>query len=207
MDEFIHKTSQAIGWFLALDTHNKLILGGGFLALMLLLNWLWKKSRDRGSTERVEAPRAYIIPAAPRPQPSYGPVDEDITEFKDVHYHALPMMSQTEINFWCLLYQAAPGYHIFPQVATSALLNAQSSDPDHFRAALRAYSTTRIDFVISDAKLNIVALVELDDKSHDDKKEKDRRRDFITGQAGYRTVRFDCRKWPNVEQIKKKIFG
>lgn len=207
MNEFIHKTSQTIDWFVGLDNASKLILGGGFLALMLLLNWLWNKARSEKPAKR-ETTRAYFIPTvSPPPQPYFGPVNDDITEYEDVRYHARPLMSPAEINFWCLLYQAAPGYHIFPQVSAGALLSAQSPGPEHCRAALRALPGAAIDFVICDTKLNVVALVELNENTHDDAKEKDRRKDLITGQAGYRTVRFDCHPWPDVEQIKKNIFA
>lgn len=207
MNEFIHKTSQAIGWFLGLDNASKLILGGGFLALMLLLNWLWNKARSERPAKR-ETSRAYFFPvSSPSYRPCPGPADDDITEYKDVRYYSRPLMSRMEVNLWRLLYQAAPGYHIFPQVSLSALLTAQSSDPGHLRAALRALAGAAIDFVICDTKLNVVALVELNENDRQDTQEKNRRLDFITGQAGYRTARFDCHLWPDVAEVKKKIFG
>jgi len=208
MDDIINKLSQFLAWLKTLDSENFLILAGGLIAFLFLLNWLWKKGRDRGTTERSgPSSRPYAIPSQPLYPPKRSSVGNgDIRQYNDVSYKALPLMSQTEINFWCLLYEAAPGYHIFPQVAASALLTIESPDPQHFKDVLKVYSASRIDFVVCDAQLNVVALVELDDRSHDDKKEKDGQRDFISGQAGYKTVRFDCRQWPNVEKIKKKIF-
>ena len=188
MDWLKHKANELAHWFLSLDNEGKLICGGVLLVLIVLLLKPRRRSRRDGYRDR-----------------NYRAVD-DFTVYQDVRYLRLPFMSQTEINFWGLLVRAAAGYHIFPQVATSALLNIESPEPKHFRTVLRAFSTTRIDFVICDAQLRVVALVELDDVSHDDKKEKDRRRDFITAQAGYKTVRFDCRQWPSVEQIRKRIF-
>ena len=204
MDKYIHKASQALSWVTALDMQNKLILLGGFLALMWLLNWLWKRGLDRESRPKTRRSGPRIILA---PKQRVALPDEDFTRYNDVSYSPQPLMSRTELDFWSLLYKAVPGHHIFPQVATSALLNAASPNSDHFRVVLRAFSTTRIDFVICDNTLKVVALVELDDKSHDDKREKDRRRDFITAQAGYKTVRFDCRQWPDVEEVRKKILG
>lgn len=133
--------------------------------------------------------------------------DEDITTFKDMRYKSSPLMSPTEIRFWRILYQAVPGYHIFPQVAINALVDVESENSDHFRKVLRAFNTFRADFIVCDANLKVLAIVELDDRSHDARRDKDNRRDYVTTQAGYKTVRFDCRSWPTVERIKTAILG
>lgn len=129
----------------------------------------------------------------------------DITKCRNVIYQSLNLMSHTEFNFWLLLRKALPECHIFPQIATSALLTVQTDNRSLWWDILRRYNTTRIDFVICDSNLAVLALVELDDQSHDQKKSKDRERDYITSQAGYRTVRFDCRNWPDSARIRKEL--
>jgi hypothetical protein len=130
---------------------------------------------------------------------------DDITIYRDVDYSPLPIMSEPEKSFWILLRKALPGYFIFPQVSTNALVGARSNNPRHFWNVINRFNTTRIDFVICNKQMIVVCLVELDDKSHDGKEDKDMLRDFITKNAGYKTLRFDCRSWPSAEQIRKKM--
>ncbi len=130
---------------------------------------------------------------------------ESLAKYRQVSFKALPLMSRTEYNFWQLLMKSLPGYYIFPQVATNALLNIQTDNRALFWEILNKFNTTRIDFVVCDPQLAVLALIELDDQSHDRKKDKDRERDFITGQAGYQTIRFDCRQWPDSTAIRRSL--
>jgi very-short-patch-repair endonuclease len=119
--------------------------------------------------------------------------DNNIQNYQDVTYSQLPIFSPTEHNFFLLL--------------TRALLNAYSDNSRHLRTAYQHYNTTRIDFVLFDKNFKALCLIELDDQSHDQKQDKDIERDFITKQAGYKTIRFDCRRWPTVDIIRNKILG
>lgn len=142
----------------------------------------------------------------PAPKPASKPGREmDIFTCRNVIYQPLALMSRTEANFWRLLRKALPGYHIFPQIATSALLTVQTDNKEHFGNILRKFESTRVDFVVCDHQLAVLALIELDDQSHDPKKDRDRERDFITSKAGYRTVRFDCRNWPDVACVRQRL--
>jgi very-short-patch-repair endonuclease len=56
------------------------------------------------------------------------------------------------------------------------------------------------DFVVCDSsKLEIVAIVELDDRTHSSAK--DRYRDDLTKAAGYQTIRFQSRQKPTETEI------
>ncbi|WP_457350897.1 DUF2726 domain-containing protein [Sphingomonas sp. UYP23] len=60
--------------------------------------------------------------------------------------------------------------------------------PGHYLRTRYKFSSKIVDFVIEDrASGAILALVELDDRSHD--AARDRQRDAMTASAGYRTVR------------------
>lgn len=128
---------------------------------------------------------------------------ENLTKLLDVNYLPLKIMTKTEIQFFEILKQTLNEYYIFTQVCTSAILKATSRNHSNFLKAKNTYNRTFIDFVICDENLEIIALIELDDKTHDNKKEKDTIRDYITAKAGYKTIRFDCRKMPNANDIKK----
>lgn len=197
MNDFI---SQAVyyfhivlNWLQGISTGNWIAFGVGLLAAKIFLS-------GKGGGRKRYSPRRRSGPGS-----SYG--DEDITKFKDMRYKSCPLMSPTEIRFWRILHQAAPGYQIFPQVAINALVDVESENSDHFRKVLRAFNTFRADFIVCDASLQVLAIVELDDSSHDARRDKDHKRDYVTTQAGYKTVRFDCRSWPTVERIKAAIFG
>ena len=81
------------------------------------------------------------------------------------------------------------------QVSFNALVTAKSMQ-------LRAkFNRLYTDFVVLDQELNVLAIVELDDKSHrrPDIKEKDIARDQILISAGYTVIRYT--KIPTAEQI------
>lgn len=196
MDEYLsqaaHYFNLVLNWLRGISTDNWIAFGLG-----LLVAWLFLKGK--GGRGRSSHRRRY--------RGGFTNDNYDISKFTDMVYKPCPLMSPTEIRFWRVLYQAVPGYQIFPQVAINALVDVESENSEHFRQVLRAFNTFRADFIVCDANLRVLAIVELDDKSHDDRRVKDQRRDFVTTQAGYRTVRFDCRDWPTVERIKTAIFG
>ncbi|HEX8784796.1 MAG TPA: DUF2726 domain-containing protein, partial [Telluria sp.] len=63
----------------------------------------------------------------------------------------------------------------------------------------------RVDYVVCTRRCEVVAVVELDDKTHS--RAKDELRDARLEQAGIRTVRFQARNKPKVEAIRTMILG
>lgn len=114
-----------------------------------------------------------------------------------MHYPR-PLLTGSERSFLNLLQAAVPEYFVFPQVCMGALVDP----PGYFHGAQRIrarvpYQSKMVDFVVYDGKKNeVVALVELDDYSHDSEEERDANRDAITTEAGYATVRVDGRRLP-----------
>jgi very-short-patch-repair endonuclease len=54
--------------------------------------------------------------------------------------------------------------------------------------------------------MKVLAIIEIDDKTHDLKAEKDIERDHRLAEAGYKTIRFDCRKaMPTQESLRAAI--
>src|SRR5262249_40990185 len=104
-------------------------------------------------------------------------------------------------EFFHRLQRALPAYRVFPQVSFAALMTDDSALSRQARWSLRARFDRKIaDFVICDARsLKVVALVELDDRTHDVRA--DRNRDAITKAAGYQTFRFESKAKPSEQEI------
>ena len=61
-----------------------------------------------------------------------------------------------------------------------------------------------VDFAIVDDEYRIVALVELDDSTHD--ADRDAECDRMTGMVGYLTIRYDNRDKPEPEEIREDFW-
>lgn len=62
----------------------------------------------------------------------------------------------------------------------------------------------RVDYAIYTRDLKLIAIVELDDRTHN--RVKDRQRDLYVASAGIRTVRFESSNRPGVAEIHATIF-
>ena len=118
-------------------------------------------------------------------------------------YRARKLMSENELEFFGRLTKAVPEYFVFPQVAMSAILQANSTDrKTAYRDFLRI-AQQRVDYLVCKTDGNIVAVVELDDKTH--KAAKDKGRDERLRQAGLRTLRFESRSKPAVDVLRAAL--
>jgi hypothetical protein len=112
-----------------------------------------------------------------------------------------PLLTPNETEFFHRLQRALNGYHVFPQVAFGALLTDDGQLRSQARWSVRAKFDRKIaDFVICErGSLKIVALIELDDRTHS--ASADRQRDAITKAAGYQTFRFQSKQKPSEAEI------
>ena len=104
---------------------------------------------------------------------------------------AKTLLTNAESQFLTKLEIALPAYRIMTQVSMGALLQPKRDIPDQKERlrARNAYSQKIVDFVIADRHhCHVVAIVELDDKSHE--ADRDARRDAMLESAGYKIVRF-----------------
>jgi hypothetical protein len=120
-------------------------------------------------------------------------------------YRCRKFMTDNEEEFFGRLVVALPDHYIFPQVAMSALLDAASSDKKEAHSDRMSIAQQRVDYVVCTRRCEVVAVVELDDKTHS--RAKDELRDARLEQAGIRTVRFQARNKPKVEAIRSMILG
>ncbi|WP_321820823.1 MULTISPECIES: DUF2726 domain-containing protein [unclassified Burkholderia] len=115
------------------------------------------------------------------------------------------IMTAAELKFFRQLVATLPDVWVFPQVAFAAVLKPTTKGREYWRA-FGKISQKRIDFVLYGYEMNLIAVIELDDSSHDRKTEDDRKRDALLKHAGIRTLRFDVRRWPSNEAIRSAVY-
>lgn len=112
-------------------------------------------------------------------------------------YYSKRVITQFESKMFYRLKQAFPEYHVLAQVAFSALIT-------HTNFKIRAKFNRKVtDFVLLDEKLEVIAIIELDDPSHIGKEEEDAQRDAMLESAGYRVYRFT--DIPSLKCLRKTI--
>lgn len=112
-----------------------------------------------------------------------------------------PLLTPNETQFFHRLQRALPAYLVFPQVPFAALLTVDRKLSGKARWSIRARFDRKIaDFVVCERlSLKVIAIIELDDRTHDAKADRDR--DAITKAAGYQTFRFQSKKKPSEAEI------
>lgn len=112
-----------------------------------------------------------------------------------------PLLTDNEQEFFQRLKEAARAarLEVYPQVAMGALMVAKG------KQSRFAFAQKIVDFVLVDDKGKVLALIELDDRMHDRKR--DRARDAMTKEAGYKTLRYESRSRPSVDGLVSDFKG
>lgn len=114
------------------------------------------------------------------------------------------ILTRNETEFFQRLRKAAPELYIFPQVAFRAIIRPTAPYPSRSHARqLAMIGSKHCDFLLCLSNLDIVGIIELDDSHHD--KAQDAKRDALTSQVGYRTLRYESRQRPSVEELRQDI--
>lgn len=121
-------------------------------------------------------------------------------------FKAKALLTSNEMEFLARLEAAAPELRFFPQVAMGALLDpaVPRSDGKAYYRLRGMFSQKIVDFVVqrrSDGA--IVAIIELDDRTHDSSK--DTKRDKMLQSAGYRIVRWHSKTKPDSAAIRAEL--
>lgn len=119
------------------------------------------------------------------------------------NYKRRALMTDNELEFFGRLVAALPDHYIFPQVSMGALLEPTSADKKQAHSDRLRIAQQRIDYVVCNKRCEVVAVVELDDKTHS--RAKDKVRDERLEQAAVRTVRFQSRQKPAAEVIRATV--
>ena len=118
------------------------------------------------------------------------------------------VLTDNETEFLGRLQRALPDYEIWPQMSMGALMepSVPRSHPDYW--AIRSQFDRKIcDYVIarkgSAHGTGVLAIIELDDRTHDPRK--DAVRDAMLKSAGIRTIRYESRAKPSEATIREQI--
>lgn len=215
MDQVTNFFTRIADWFKDVSPQTLIIMGLVIFIVIFLINWTRKyvadsleaqarkEERERQAKLRVSRVPPGRAKSQPAPANPSAALSDDITAYKDVVYAPAPLVTPEDLAIWPLLSQAAPGCHIFPQVALSRLIQAQCPDRDRLRNVLKFIADLKADFVICGPGLEVLALVEL---TAGEPGVKARKKEAIAGLAGYRCLFLDGRKPPTVDQLKQMIF-
>lgn len=116
------------------------------------------------------------------------------------NYQRRMLVTGNELEFYGRLMRAYPEGHVFPQVAMSALIEPKSGSEKSKLAAFRQISQKRCDYIITDKRLQVLVVVELDDSTHDARR--DAQRDRRLSSAGIPTLRWNSREKPDLAEIR-----
>jgi hypothetical protein len=124
----------------------------------------------------------------------------------EAKFKAKPLLTANELEFLGRLEAAAPELRFFPQVAMGALMEpaVPRSDRRGYYRLRGMFSQKIVDFVAqSRADGSVLAVIELDDRTHDS--DKDARRDAMLQSAGYRIVRWNSKAKPDGAAIRAAL--
>ncbi len=122
-------------------------------------------------------------------------------------FRSRPLMTDNEIEFFARLEKALPDCKVFSQVAMSGVLDVTLPKTHQAYWRVRsAFDRKRMDYVVCTREgAHLIAVVELDDRTHDP--QKDANRDAMLASAGIRTVRFPSHPRPSAMEIRAEVLG
>lgn len=94
------------------------------------------------------------------------------------------LLTKNESAMFNRLTEAAPEAVVLAQVSFGALITATS------KGARNRFDRKIADFVICNRAHQVLAVIELDDSSHQGKEDRDASRDRLLTDAGYRVIRY-----------------
>ena len=114
------------------------------------------------------------------------------------------VLTPNEAEFHARLRRAlGPRYEVWPQVAMLALVSPHGG-PDGDWTAFNKVSNKRVDWVIAvDGEPRVV--VELDDRTHEARRDRDRERDRILAACGWPVLRYESRAKPDEARIRADV--
>lgn len=111
----------------------------------------------------------------------------------------IPLTNAEQNMFWHLKKVfVEPEFVVLSQVSMSALLTSD------WRVRNR-FSQKYVDFVVCSRDFVVLAVIELDDWSHDNKQEQDAARDAMLRSAGLNALRY--RTLPDLEKLRTDVLG
>lgn len=116
-----------------------------------------------------------------------------------------PLMTKAERRVIGYVEAALPHARIHAQVSMGAIMQpAQGMDRRSATITRNRFSSKRVDFLAEDRATGaIIAIIELDDWSHN--AANDKWRDGMTRRAGYRTIRLPANERATAQSVRERI--
>lgn len=120
-------------------------------------------------------------------------------------FESMPIMTDSEVQFFKKLQLALPEYIIFSQVQLSRIIQpGEEAGSDH-QFWLNRVCRQSVDFVLIDKNMQTVLVaIELDDWTHEShaRQKQDAKKDKALASAGIPIIRFHAEKMPNIEMLR-----
>ena len=138
-----------------------------------------------------------VIFAALKAKSKEGAVVDEVWPF-----YAKKPLSQPEQVLYFRLIQALPDHIILAQVQLSRLLGVKKGN--NFQSWNNRINRMSADFVVCNKDSSIVAVIELDDSTHqrEDRQAADEKKDRALASAEVRIVRWQAKSIPDIASIK-----
>lgn len=120
-------------------------------------------------------------------------------------FYAKKPLSQPEQVLYFRLIQALPEHIILAQVQLSRLLGVKKGN--NYQAWSNRINRMSADFVVCNKDSSIVAVIELDDATHqrEDRQTADAKKDKALASAGVRIVRWQAKSIPSIAAIQSAL--
>jgi very-short-patch-repair endonuclease len=120
-------------------------------------------------------------------------------------FYAKKLLSQPEQVLYFRLIQAFPEHIVLAQVQLSCLLGVKKGN--NYQAWFNRINRMSADFVVCDKDSSIVAVIELDDATHqkEDRQAADAKKDKALTSADIRIVRWQAKAIPDLATIQSTL--
>ncbi|GAB6140874.1 hypothetical protein JCM14076_16030 [Methylosoma difficile] len=122
-------------------------------------------------------------------------------------FYAKKPLSKVEQVLYFRLVDALPDYVVLAQVQMSRFLGVKKGND--FGKWFNRINRMSVDYLVCRKDFSIVAVIELDDKSHETvkRKEADSRKNKAIEAAGLKLIRWKTTGIPDIGQIKEQVYG
>ena len=129
--------------------------------------------------------------------------------YKYATYKRCVLQTDNETEFFHRLIVALPEFHVLAQVSMAALIepNVPKLNKKAWWQAFVAIAQQRVDYVVADHDMNVLVVIELDDRSHANKKRQDKLRDARLQGAGIPSLRYESTRKPDSSQLREVVLG
>lgn len=118
---------------------------------------------------------------------------------KDTPIRSKHIMTNHEKTMFIEITRCLPECYVFPQVSFNSLITTKAW------ATRNKFNRKVADFVITNNKFNVLAVIELDDSSHKGKEQKDIDRDKMLKEGGYKVLRYSV--MPPKDKLRRDVVG